>query len=282
MPNIVDVAGRHVLLVCEQGHGDIIQFARYAPLLARLGARVTLQVYVKLKVLMQTLHGVDTVITPDETEPLVDIVTPLLSLPLAFGTDIVSIPADVPYLRAPPDRLAKWQSRLGPRTRPRVGIVWWGSQHIPKRSMPIERMQPVLRRGGIEFHALQKEIHELDCAWLAAHPWVADHSAELTDFADTAALISMMDLVITIDTSVAHLAGALAVPVWIMLPFSADWRSLLGRADSPWYPTARLFRQQCRGDWDGVVADVTWALDEWSGGLQHQFESDSVGDPGIT
>jgi ADP-heptose:LPS heptosyltransferase len=117
----------------------------------------------------------------------------------------------------------------------------------------------------------------MDRAWLAAYSPIADHSAELADFADTAALILMMDLVITIDTSVAHLAGALGVPVWIMLPFSADWRWLLNRADSPWYPTARLFRQRRRGDWDGVVADIASAMNEWSGCFQHQLEGDADG-----
>jgi hypothetical protein len=270
VPDLAEVAGKRILLISEQGHGDLIQFARYAPLLARLGAHITLQAYVELKALMQTLDCVDSVIAPDEPEPRVDTVAPLLSLPLAFGTELASIPAHVPYLHAPSDRLATWRQRLGPRTRPRIGLVWWGSQHIPKRSMPIDGMLPVLRRANAEFHVLQKEIRDADRIWMVAHPSLIDHSDELADFADTAALISLMDLVITIDTSVAHLAGALAVPVWIMLQFSADWRWLLQRADSPWYPTARLFRQQRRGDWEGVVADVAHALDDWSDGSQHQ------------
>jgi tetratricopeptide (TPR) repeat protein len=260
VPDLAEVAGKRILLTCEQGHGDMIQFARYAPLLARQGARVSLQVYVELKALMQTMEDVETVIAVGEKEPPADIVTPLLSLPLVFGTELDSIPAEVPYLRAPSGRLVAWQQRLGPRTRPRIGLAWWGSQHIPKRSLSIDALLPVLSLAGIEIHALQKEIPSAQRDWLAAHPLLIDHSGELHDFADTAALISLLDLVVTIDTSVAHLAGALGKPVWIMLQYSADWRWLLDRDDSPWYPNARLFRQRRRGDWDGVVADVARAL----------------------
>jgi tetratricopeptide (TPR) repeat protein len=260
VPELAEVAGKRVLLTPEQGHGDMIQFARYAPLLAAQGARVTLQTYVELKALMQTLNGVEQVVAADETEPPADIVTPLLSLPLVFGTRLDSVPARVPYLRAPPERLADWQRRLGPRAHPRIGLAWWGSQHILKRSLPIETLLPVLSYPGIELHALQKEIPAAQRDWLAARRLLTDHSAALNDYADTAALISQLDLVVTVDTSVAHLAGALGVPVWIMLQHSADWRWLLDRDDSPWYPTARLFRQRRTGDWDGVVADVAQAL----------------------
>jgi Flp pilus assembly protein TadD len=262
IPELAEVAGKRILLVSEQGHGDMIQFARYAPMLARHGAHVCLETYVEQKALMRTLEGVETVITAGEREPPTDIVTPLLSLPLVFGTDLDSIPADVPYLHAPPARLERWQLRLGPRTRPRIGLAWWGSQHIPKRSLSIETLLPVLSLDGIELHSLQKELPAAQRDWLAGRPGLIDHSAELDDFADTAALISLLDLVVTIDTSVAHLAGALGKPVWITLQYSADWRWLLGRDDSPWYPTARLFRQQRRGDWTGVVADVARALSD--------------------
>jgi tetratricopeptide (TPR) repeat protein len=260
VPHLAEIAGKRILLICEQGHGDMIQFARYASLLARQGARVCLQTYVALKALLQTLEDVETVISVGEREPSVDIITPLLSLPLVFGTELDSIPAEVPYLRPPAERLAVWQRRLGPRTRPRIGLAWWGSQHIPKRSLPIQTLVPMLSLDGIEIHALQKEIPQAQRDWLAAQPRLIDHSGELHDFADTAALISLLDLVVTIDTSVAHLAGALGKSVWIMLQYSADWRWLLDRDDSPWYPTARLFRQQRRGDWTDVVAAVSSRL----------------------
>ena len=265
VPNLTEVAGKRILLTCEQGRGDMIQFARYAPLLARQGARVSLETYPDLVALMQRLDGVETVIAEGEQEPPTDIITPLLSLPLVFGTELDSIPADVPYLHAPTAKLTAWQQRLGPRMRPRVGLAWWGSQHIPKRSLPIGALLPVLSLSGVEFHALQKEIPLDQRDWLAAHPLLVDHSNELQDFADTAALMSLLDLVVTIDTSVAHLAGALGRPVWIILQHNADWRWLLDRDDNPWYPTARLFRQKRRGDWDGVVAEVARALAVWSG-----------------
>jgi tetratricopeptide (TPR) repeat protein len=262
IPDLSEVAGKRVLLTCEQGLGDMIQFARYAPLLARQGAHVCLQTYPRLKALMQTLNGVDTVIADGEREPACDIVTPLLSLPLVFGTQVDSIPAEVPYLSAPAARLPAWERRLGQRTGPRIGLAWWGLQHMPKRSLPIEQLLPLLSLDGLEIHSLQKEVPPEQRAWLAAHPLLFDQSEHQNDFADAAALISLLDLVVTIDTSVAHLAGAMGKQVWIMLPYSADWRWLLGRSDSPWYPTARLFRQQRRGDWDGVVTEVTRALSQ--------------------
>jgi tetratricopeptide (TPR) repeat protein len=265
VPELAEVAGKRILLTREQGHGDIFQFARYAPLLALHGARVSLQVYLEQKELMQTLAGVETVIAMGEKEPPYDIVTPLLSLPLVFGTELDSVPADVPYLRAPPARLEAWRRRLGPRTQPRIGLAWWGSQHIPKRSLSIEALLPVLLLPNIEIHVLQKELPPAQRDWLETHPRLIDHSDELHDYADTAALISLLDLVVTIDTSVAHLAGALGKPVWIMLQYSADWRWLLDCDDSPWYPTARLFRQHQRGVWDGVVADVANELIAWLG-----------------
>jgi hypothetical protein len=202
------------------------------------------------------------VIAPGEAEPPVDIVTPLLSLPLIFRTELATIPAEVPYLRPPAERLAAWQQRLGPPSRPRIGLAWWGSQHIAKRSLPIEILLPLLKLPGVEIHSLQKEVPPAHRDWLAKHPLVRDHSKELRDFADTAALISALDLVVSIDTSVAHLAGALAKPVWVMLQHRADWRWLLDREDSPWYPTARLFRQKRRGGWEGVVGEIVAALSD--------------------
>jgi tetratricopeptide (TPR) repeat protein len=260
VPDLAEVAGRRILLTCEQGHGDMIQFARYAPLLAQKGARVILQAYIEQQELMQTMDGVETVIAMGDKEPMADIVTPLLSLPLVFGTELDCVPSEVPYLHASPARLAAWRHRLGPRTRPRIGLAWWGSQHIAKRSIAIEALLPALSSDDIEIHALQKEIPSAQRDWLVAHPLLIDHRDALSDFADTAALISLLDLVVTIDTSVAHLAGALGKPVWIMLQHNADWRWLLDRDDSPWYPTARLFRQKQRGDWHGVVAEVAQAL----------------------
>jgi tetratricopeptide (TPR) repeat protein len=259
VPTLTEVVGKRVLLIAEQGHGDMIQFARYAPLLAAQGAKVTVQTYIELKLLMRTLEHVETV-AATEPEPAADIVTPLLSLPLMFGTDLATIPSQAPYLQAPREREAAWQQRLGPPTRRRIGLAWWGSQHIARRSLPIEMLLPILSTLNVEFHALQKELPPAHREFMAAHPTLIDHSADLADFAETAALISQLDLVVTIDTAVAHLAGALGKPVWIMLHHNADWRWLLDRTDSPWYPTARLFRQKRAGDWKGVVSSVARAL----------------------
>lgn len=260
VPALTEVVGKRVLLIAEQGHGDMIQFARYASLLAAHGAKVSVQTYIELKSMMQTLQRVETVVADTEPEPAADIVTPLLSLPMMFGTDLATVPSKVPYLHAPRERKAAWQQRLGPPTRRRVGLAWWGSQHIAKRSLPIELLLPILSTPNAEFHALQKEVPPAHREFMAAHPALIDHSADLADFADTAALISQLDVVVTIDTAVAHLAGALGKPVWIMLQHSADWRWLLDRTDSPWYPTARLFRQKHAGDWKDVVSRVARAL----------------------
>ncbi len=250
-----DLAGKTILLQSEQGLGDTLQFVRYVPLVAARGARVVLRVERPLRRLLVTLPGADSVITWDDPVPPVDLQCPLMSLPLAFNTELDSVPAATPYLHASPVRQADWLARLGPRARPRIGLAWWGRQHIPLRSLPLATLAPLLQRQEFEFHALQPEIRDED------RHLVIDHSAALQDFADTAALASCMDLVISIDTSVAHLAGALGLPTWVLLPFSADCRWLRGRDDSPWYPTMRLFRQPERGDWAGVVAAVIRALD---------------------
>jgi tetratricopeptide (TPR) repeat protein len=264
--DLSEVAGKRVLVWGEQGHGDNIQFARYVPLLAARGAQVCFAAYPELAPLMREMEGVGSVMTSGDAKPECDLVTSLLSLPLAFRTELASIPGKVPYLRAPAARLSEWRAILGPRRQPRVGIAWWGSQHIPYRSLPLAALEPLLQRRDVTFHVLHTEIPVGDRLLLAKYPHVVDHSAALGDFADTAALIQSLDLVVTIDTSVAHLAGALARPVWIMLAFSADWRWLLDRDDSPWYPTARLFRQKRRGDWESVMTAVSQALSEWFAG----------------
>lgn len=258
------VAGQSVLLHGEQGRGDIIQFARYAPLLAQRGARVTLAVPPDLVRLMRTLPEVG-VIDAEAEPPAHDIEAALLSLPLAFGTELGTIPCEIPYLSTDPALRAAWADRLGPRAVPRVGLCWWGSQHIPERSLPLPSLAPLLATAGVGWHAIQKDMTEADRTWIAAHGRVADHGPALTDFAETAALLSRMDLVITIDTAVAHLAGALGLPTWVLLARSADWRWLRIREDSPWYPTMRLFRQDGQGEWGGVIASIAKTLREWLG-----------------
>lgn len=255
------VAGQRVLVKAEQGRGDVIQFLRYARLLAARGARIHLSIYDDLVPLALEMPEVEVVLTSDADETEYDLLTSIMSLPLAFRTELETIPAEVPYLRTPAARIARMRHHLGPATGPRVGLIWLGSRASQARSaIPPATLEPLLRRSGIEFHCLQKELRAEDRTWLDRTGLVTTHDAMLRDFADTAALIEAMDLVISIDTAIAHLAGALAKPVWIMLAFNPDWRWMLDRHDSPWYPTARLFRQSTPGDWEGVVHAIAGAL----------------------
>ncbi|HEX2943548.1 MAG TPA: tetratricopeptide repeat protein [Rhodopila sp.] len=256
------VAGKRVLILTEQGRGDMLQMVRYAPLLAEMGATVLMQTYGDLVGLFAGTPGIHMVISTDHEPPEADLRTMAMSLPLAFNTSAENLPVHVPYLLIPPDRAAAWGERLASKQRPRVGLAWSGSKQSYDRSaMPVSCLRPLLALSQFEFHCLQRDIVEADEAWLAAEqPLLHRHDRDLSDFADTAALVGEMDLVITIDTAIAHLTGALGRPVWIMLPFNPDWRWMLKRSDSPWYPTARLFRQTADRGWASVVAAVKAAL----------------------
>jgi hypothetical protein len=181
-------------------------------------------------------------------------------LPLAFHTNLSNLPADVPYLHSDPARVAVWRQRLGEKTKPRVGIMWSGNAlPDPHRSMALSDALTLVCDWA-ECVSLQKEVRASDAALLAAHPELRHFGDALADFSDTAALVELMDLTISIDTSVAHLAGAMGKPVWVMLPYNPDWRWMTERDESPWYPTAKLFRQSAVGDWTGVVRRVREAL----------------------
>jgi tetratricopeptide (TPR) repeat protein len=253
------VEGKTILLHSEQGHGDTLMMLRYAPLLARRGADVIVSVQGPIERLAAEVEGVSAVIPHGEPLPPYDVHVPLMSLPLAFATRIDSVPGE-PYLRAPAAERARWRERLGPATRPRVGLCWAGSASQKDnrwRSLPLERLKPLLGLDA-DLYALQTEISEADGAVLAASP-VHDLSGELASYADTAAVIEEMDLVITVCTSAANLAGGLGRPTLVMLSAMADWRWGLEPDSSPWYPTARLFRQARIGAWDEVIAKVTGA-----------------------
>jgi len=258
------VTGRRLLLHAEQGFGDTIQFARYAPLLRRRGAHVVLQVQAPLARLLAPLADEIVPIgdTPrSEPVPPHDLRCPLMSLPLAFGTRLATIPADIPYLHADPARIAAWRARLGPQRGRRVAIAFSGSpDHSDDalRSLAAERLVAAL--PGAEIHVAQRDVRPLDAAFLAGRPDIHCHAPDLTDFAETAALLACCDLVVSVDTSLVHLAGALGRPAWVMLQRAADFRWLRGRADSPWYPTLRLFRQTAPRDWTPVLAELTAAL----------------------
>jgi Tfp pilus assembly protein PilF len=255
--------GRTLLLHAEQGLGDTLQFARYVPLLARRGARLVLEVQRELTPLLAPLPGVVACGAPGEALPAADYHSPLMSLPLACATRLQTIPAAVPYLAAPEAARARWRRRLGGGGGPLIGLVWAGSprhRNDRNRSIPLAALGRLLSLPGLRFVSLQKELRAGDAALLERHPKLARIGEELTDFAETAAVVAELDLVITVDTALAHLAGALGRKVWILLPFAPDWRWLLGRADSPWYPTARLFRQPAIGDWASVVTALAAAL----------------------
>ncbi len=260
-----DIAGSTILLHAEQGFGDTLQFCRYAKQVAAMGATVLLEVQSSVASLLSRLEGVSRSFARGASLPAFDYHCPLLSLPLAFNTRLESIPADVPYVQSEPQLVRQWQERLGKRKRPRVGLVWSGttshrSDHI-KRAVPLRDFAP-LRARHAQFVSLQKEVRAADRDVLHEFgiPYFGD---DLVSFAHTAALIELMDLVITVDTSVAHLAGAMGKPVWVLLPFNPDWRWLLQRTDSPWYPTARLFRQHAIASWKVELETVALELQQF-------------------
>jgi tetratricopeptide (TPR) repeat protein len=250
----IPLQGQSILLHAEQGYGDTMQFCRYATLLAERGARVQLEVPKRLETLMGSLAGVESVLVQGDGHARCELHCPLPSLPLAVGTDLQAIPARTPYLSPDHDAASRWGRRLGPSRSLRVGLAWSGNaanRDDQNRSLPLRELAP-LGVAGVELVSLQKDVRSTDaadvgrvCAW--------HFGDEHVDFAETAALISQVDLVISVDTAVAHLAGALGKAVWILLPLVADWRWLLHRRDSPWYPSATLFRQSRGGRWDDVI-----------------------------
>jgi tetratricopeptide (TPR) repeat protein len=249
--------GQTVLIHTEQGLGDTIQFARYAQVLAERGARLVLEVEPALYDVMRTLPGVDTLVRQRDPLPAFDLYCPLMSLPIGCGTTLETVPCAIPYLRTNPAKVWGWQERLGPKTRLRVGLVWSGStthQADHLRSLGLSELLDALP-AEFEYVSLQKEIRPGDMAAVQASG-MAQYGDDLLTMDDTAALCACMDLVIAVDTSVAHLAGALGLPVWVLLPHMPDWRWLLERSDSPWYPSARLYRQTRAGDWNAPLAQV--------------------------
>jgi tetratricopeptide (TPR) repeat protein len=266
-----DVAGRVVLLHDEQGLGDALHFCRYVPLLLRRGAEVILEVQPELIRLLELSMGDPKLrILPRarsfpgvEGLPDSDYYAPLMSLPLLFGTSLETIPAEVPYLRADPEREAWWAERLSALPGARVGLVWAGRPSNTQdyvRSITLDRLAPLGDVAGISFVSLQKGEAASQAGAPPRDMALHDFTAELRDLADTAALVSALDLVISVDSAVAHLAGALGKPVWMMNRRHGDWRWMIDREDSPWYPTLRLFHQSSAGDWDTVIARVASEL----------------------
>jgi hypothetical protein len=261
-----DLRGKKVLLVSEQGLGDAIMFCRFAPMVEALGAEVVLEVAPALAALMRTLSPTIQVVAIGDPLPPIDMHCPLLSLPRAFGTTLKTIPAADGYLAVDPARSRVWDQRLGPQSKPRVGLVWSGRREHSndrRRSMPANALSALLGREEFDFHSLQIELREMDSDLTARLTTWCD---ELADFGETAALAEKMDVVVSVDTAVAHLAGALGKEVWILLPCVHDYRWMLDRGDTPWYRSARLFRQPTPGDWQSVVKRVVEELERRFGG----------------
>ena len=255
-----DLAGRRILLWHEQGLGDVIQMLRFVPVLVRQQGRVVLAVQRELKRLAESVAGLEQVITYGDTFDDVDCQCPLLSLPYRLGVRLANLPNAVPYLWPPQELIDAWRSRLGPLTAMRVGLVCSGSglARLAERSIQVAALAPLLDLP-CEFHLLQDRIGDADRAFLAGVN-VHMHDDELTDMAETAALTRNLDLIISIDSAVAHLAGALGLPCWVMLPRQSDMRWMIGRSDSPWYPSLRLFRQTTPDDWGPVIEQVCAGL----------------------
>jgi hypothetical protein len=244
--------------------GDTLQFVRYVPLVAARGGKVTLEVQPRLHRLLALTPGAAKVICRDEALPEFDWQCPLLSLPLVLGTELNSIPAKIPSLCLDLEQVEAWRRRL-PGNSLRIGLAWGGSPLHPHefwRSIPIEQLAPLTNLEGTTFYSLQMGPPANQLKRLGPCVRIIDLQDEQKDFADTAAIVANLDLVISIDTSVVHLAGAMGKPVWVLLCKSADWRWLLEREDSPWYPTARLFRQSMLGNWQEVMTRVERELRE--------------------
>jgi FKBP-type peptidyl-prolyl cis-trans isomerase 2 len=256
-----DIAGKTILIYAEQEFGDTIQFIRYIPLCARRGAKVIVECPKGMKSLLQNVEGAAKVITHGEQVPDFELYCPLLSLPSIFDTTIANIPADIPYLSADKMKAEKWKECLGsdgPQLK--VGLAWSGDNALLKlrndQPCSLEMFSPLGRFTDVTFYSLRKKVGSSVPEYPPAGMNLVDYAGNVDDFSDTAALIENLDLVISVDSSVAHLAGALGKPVWTLLPFVPAWQWMLGREDSPWYPTMRLFRQSSPGDWKSVLERV--------------------------
>ena len=255
-----DIKGRTILLYTEQGLGDMIQFIRYAPLVAQRTGKVIVECQKELRSLFQGVEGIHQVITRGEQSPNFDVQCPLLTLPLIFNTALESIPANVPYICVDFKLVEAWRSKINLcNSKLKIGLVWAGRPTHKRdryRSCPLSEFAPLSSLNNIIFYSLQKGEASKQARDAPDGMEFIDYTEELNDFSDTAAFIENLDLLISVDTSVAHLAGALGKPVWTLIPFTPDWRWMLNREDSPWYPSMRLFRQPALGDWNSVIKKV--------------------------
>ena len=256
-----DLKDKNILISKEQGLGDYIQFCRYLPMIQELGGKIILDTPKSLRPLIDTL-GIDKTYTDELEKVQFQYHCAIMSLPLAFKTKLGTIPNQGTYLFTPDDKKKYWQEKLGKKTTPRIGLVWSGNEsHVNdlNRSLSLEQLKPWLDLP-YEFHSLQIDYRKHDIKLLPTFPNLYCHEKDIEDFTDTAGLIESMDLIISVDTSVAHLAGAIGKKILILLPYASDFRWLVGRPDSPWYPTARLFRQPAIDNWESVVKEIKQLL----------------------
>jgi len=261
-----NLAGKRILLHAEQGLGDTIQMARYLPMVAARGGKAILECPSPLVRLLSNLPGLDQIVASGQPLPAFDVQCTLMSLPLVFKTTLETIPAPVPYLYADPNSAEDWSKRFPPdRAIKRIGLVWAGrpeNKNDRNRSMRLDQFAPLSVWKNVKFYSLQKGAAADEARNPPAGMELIDNTNDLDDFTDTAAMLVNLDLLVTVDTSVAHLAGAMGKPVWVLLPFMPDWRWILNRDDTPWYPTMRLFRQKVRGDWGEMMERVKEAIEK--------------------
>jgi len=260
---VEEISNKTILLHAEQGLGDTIQFCRYAKLVKNLGARVILEVPASLMILLDELEGVDVLLKRGSSLPIFDYHSPLLSLPLAFKTKLNTIPNPGPYIATLPEKYTYWSTKLGEKSRPRVGLVWSGSNRNTNdhnRSIPLSSLIAFLPRN-VDYFCLQKEVRATDATYLKSGN-IKTYTDQLHDFSDTAALCDLMDIVISVDTSLAHLSGALGKKTYVLLPFAPHWPWLLGQDYSPWYDSIKLIRQSHDGQWDNVLKQLSVELFE--------------------
>ena len=255
---VESIVGKSILLYAEQGLGDTIQFCRYVQLVSQLGAKVILEVQRPLVKLLERLEGVSIIVAKGDILPEFDYQCPLMSLPLAFRTELRTIPLPPQCINGDSEKILKWKTKLGKKNKPLVGLVWSGSaehKNDHNRSLTLSQLLPNLP-ANVEYVCLQKEIRDIDKDLLVQHTEIKYFDDLLEDFVDTEVLCELMDIVISVDTSVAHLAGTIGKPTWVLLPFAPDWRWLLGQEDNPWYPSVKLFRQEKKDDWSNVLEKI--------------------------
>ncbi|MBD2179888.1 tetratricopeptide repeat protein [Planktothrix sp. FACHB-1355] len=260
-----NIEGKTILLQAEQGIGDLIQFIRYVPLLVKLGACIIVESHQQLVRLLRNVEGIDKVVAIGETLPEFDVYIPLLSVPRILGTTLETIPATIPYIA--PLKEVRFPLDDSDESYLKVGIVWAGNpKHLDdrKRSTSLQQFLPIFNISHITFYSLQKGPKAAEISEISLPINLVDLNSKINDFADTAAVIAQLDLVITVDTAVAHLAGAMGKPVWVLLCYNPDWRWMIDREDTPWYPSVRLFRQNRSGDWQEVLERVAQTLTEFT------------------